>query len=65
MINIYKSGKYDITLEFDNFGLYNILNAFEKLKNKIETERYVFNKDSLPDIILANLINDAGILGAV
>ena len=37
---------------------------FEKLKNKIETERYVFNKDSLPDIILANLINDAGILGA-
>ena len=29
MINIYKSGKYDITLEFDNFGLYNILNAFE------------------------------------
>lgn len=38
---------------------------FEKLKNKIETERYVFNKDSLPDIILANLINDAGILGAV
>ena len=34
MINIYKSGKYDITLEFDNFGLYNILNAFKKLKNK-------------------------------
>ena len=38
---------------------------FEKLKSKLENERYVFNKDSLPDILLAKLINDAGILGAV
>ena len=56
MINVYKSGKYDITLEFDNFGLYNILNAFEKLKNKehatieCECKKIIFKNNSLDNI---------------
>ena len=56
MINIYKSGKYDITLEFDNFGLYNILNAFKKLKNKenatieCECKKIIFKNNSLDNI---------------
>ena len=56
MINIYKSGKYDITLEFDNFGLYNILNAFKKLKNKenatieCECKKIIFKNNSMDNI---------------
>lgn len=56
MIDIYKSGKYDITLEFDNFGLHNILNAFEKLKNKECTiiecgcKKIIFKNNTLDNI---------------
>lgn len=37
---------------------------YQKLINEMEERRYVFNKDKLPRIVLADLKNDAGILGA-
>lgn len=37
---------------------------YDKLIEKMEKERYVFNKQSLPKIVLASLGNDAGIIGA-
>lgn len=37
---------------------------YDKLIEKMEKEKYVFNKQSLPKIVLASLGNDAGIIGA-
>lgn len=38
---------------------------YDKLVEEMDKRRYVFNKDSLPKIVLATLKNDAGIIGAV
>ena len=38
---------------------------YNKLVKEMEERKYVFNKDSLPKILLADLKNDAGIIGAV
>lgn len=38
---------------------------YDKLMNEFETRKYVFNKNSIPKIVLAKLVNDAGMLGAV
>ncbi len=37
---------------------------YQKLMNEMEKRKYVFNKDSLPKIKLAEFQNDAGIIGA-
>ena len=37
---------------------------YNRLIEKMEREKYVFNKQSLPRIVLAELENDAGIIGA-
>ncbi len=37
---------------------------YQMLINEMEERKYVFNKDKLPKIVLADLKNDAGILGA-
>lgn len=37
---------------------------YDKLVKEMEERKYVFNKQSLPKIVLANLKNDAGIIGA-
>lgn len=38
---------------------------YNKLVEEMNKRKYVFNKDNLPKIILAELKNDAGIIGAV
>ena len=38
---------------------------YDELVKKLESTRCVFNKDSVPKIVLAELKNDAGIIGAV
>ena len=38
---------------------------YHSLINEMEKRKYVFNKNSLPSIVLANLKNDAGIIGAI
>ena len=38
---------------------------YDKLVDEMNKRKYVFNKDSLPEIVLAKLNNDAGIIGAV
>lgn len=38
---------------------------YKKLVNEINKRKYLFNKDSIPEIVLARLKNDAGIIGAV
>ena len=38
---------------------------YHRLINEMNKRKYVFNKNSLPEIVLANLKNDAGIIGAV
>lgn len=38
---------------------------YNKLVKEMEERKYVFNKESLPKILLADLKNDAGIIGAV
>lgn len=38
---------------------------YDKLVCEIDKRRYVFNKDSIPKIVLAKLKNDAGIIGSV
>lgn len=38
---------------------------YEKLIKEMESRRYLFNKDSIPKIVLADLKNDAGMIGAV
>lgn len=37
----------------------------ERLKEKLQTEEYIFNKNSIPIIAMAKLNNDAGMIGAV
>lgn len=37
---------------------------YDKLVSEMNSKKYVFNKDSMPKIILATLKNDAGIIGA-
>lgn len=37
---------------------------YERLVNEMKNKRYSFNKDSIPEIILAELGNDAGMIGA-
>lgn len=36
----------------------------ERLNNKLKTEEYIFNKKEIPKIIMAELNNDAGMIGA-
>ena len=36
---------------------------YDKLVTRMNTKKYVFNKDSLPKIVLAELKNDAGMIG--
>ena len=38
---------------------------YKILITEMNKRKYVFNKDSIPEIVLANLKNDAGIIGAV
>ena len=38
---------------------------FDELKNRLERRKYVFNKENIPELVLAELKNDAGIIGAV
>lgn len=38
---------------------------YNRLVSEMDKRRYVFNKDSIPEIVLAALKNDAGIIGAV
>ncbi len=38
---------------------------YNRLVSEMDKRRYVFNKDSIPEIVLATLKNDAGIIGAV
>ena len=38
---------------------------YKKLVNEMNKRRYVFNKESIPEIVLAELKNDAGMLGAI
>lgn len=37
---------------------------YEKLVSQMDEKRYVFNKQSIPKIVLADLKNDAGMIGA-
>ena len=37
---------------------------YDKLVTRMNTKKYVFNKDSLPKIVLAELKNDAGMIGS-
>ena len=37
---------------------------YDRLVQKMEKEKYVFNKQTLPKVVLAKLGNDAGIIGA-
>lgn len=37
---------------------------YERLVNEMKNKRYSFNKDNIPEIILAELGNDAGMIGA-
>lgn len=36
----------------------------ERLNNKLKTEEYIFNKKEVPTVIMAELNNDAGMIGA-
>ena len=36
----------------------------ERLINKLKTEQYVFNKNAIPEVFMAELNNDAGMIGA-
>ena len=38
---------------------------YDKLVQEMNRKRYVFNKDEIPDIVLAELKNDAGVIGSV
>lgn len=38
---------------------------YEKLVSEMKKRRYTFNKDSVPEIVLAELKNDAGMIGAI
>ena len=38
---------------------------YTKLVSEIDKRRYVFNKENMPEIVLAELKNDAGMLGAI
>ena len=38
---------------------------YEKLIAEMQKRKYVFNKESVPEIVLADLKNDAGMIGAV
>lgn len=38
---------------------------YDRLVQEMDKRRYVFNKDSIPKIVLATLKNDAGIIGAI
>lgn len=38
---------------------------YEKLKQEMNRRKYVFNKEKIPEIVLAELGNDAGMIGAV
>lgn len=38
---------------------------YTKLVSEINKRRYVFNKENMPEIVLAELKNDAGMLGAI
>ena len=38
---------------------------YEKLVKEMHKRRYTFNKDDVPEIVLAELQNDAGMIGAV
>ena len=38
---------------------------YEQLKQEMNTKKYVFNKEKIPEILLAELGNDAGMLGSV
>lgn len=38
---------------------------YKKLVNEMNNRKYVFNKENLPQIVLADLKNDAGIIGSV
>lgn len=38
---------------------------YKKLVNEMNKRRYVFNKESIPEIVLAELKNDGGMLGAI
>lgn len=38
---------------------------YKKLIDEMDERKYVFNKENLPQIVLADLKNDAGIIGAV
>ncbi len=38
---------------------------YEKLKEEMNKRKYVFNKEKMPKIVLAELGNDAGMIGAV
>ena len=38
---------------------------YTKLVSEIDKRRYAFNKESIPEVVLAELKNDAGMLGAI
>ena len=38
---------------------------YDKLVSEMNTRKYVFNKETMPKIVLAKLKNDAGIIGSI
>ena len=59
LINIFEPQVISIGGSFGHYGI-----LLKKLQDKISKKTELYNKEQIPEIIVADLKNDAGIIGA-